>query len=144
MGRTKTRDGGAHGSTVKSHTPILSLSKQITSHPQLLSNVQYKFKSLDCHVGQFGFGFLSPTARQGVKIEKLIEQKSGSICPALLPVNCKKAGKSQLPLWPTVSIGKLKILCQMILKVPCSLKNQRFQTSIETNNQSLESRNEIE
>lgn len=70
----------------------------------------------------FGFGFLGPSSRQDVLIEKLIPWKLGTIRPALLPVGSKSSGKLQLPLWPTFSTGKLKTLGQMILRCPPAWK----------------------
>lgn len=84
---------------------------------------------------EFGlvFYFLSPASRQGVIIEKLMAWKLGSIYPAQLPVNCKSQTNHSF-LSGLVSMGKLKILGQVILKVPSSLKNQGFQISVRAKN----------
>lgn len=77
------------------------------------------------------FYFLSPAARQGVIIEKLMAWKLGSIYPARLPVNCKSSGKSQLPLWPSLR-GKIENSGSSDIKGALQLEKSRIPDKCES------------
>lgn len=114
--------------------------KHPTTHHPVFSNMQYVHihphisgvgRHLQVLRGLVGFGIYSVLLRGSVLIiEKLMDQKSGHMGPApnLLVITCRILGKSlprsELPF----PIGQLKVLDQMILKVPSSSKTQRFLT----------------
>lgn len=141
MGRTKTWDGGAHGSIGK-NLPLWFYLKinPTTSHPSLFPVCNISLNPQIAVVWQivsgsreFGlvFYFLSHAARQGVIIEKLMAWKLGSIYPARLPVNCKSSGKSQLPLWPSLH-GKIENSGSSDIKGALQLEKSRIPDKCES------------
>lgn len=141
MGRTKTWDGGAHGSIGK-NLPLWFYLKinPTTSHPSLFPVCNISLNPQIAVVWQivsgskeFGlvFYFLSHTARQGVIIEKLMAWKLGSVYPARLPVNCKSSGKSQLPLWPILH-GKIENSGSSDIKGALQLEKSRIPDKCES------------
>lgn len=115
--------------------PFDFLSNPTTSHPSFFPvcsislnpqiAVVWQIVSGSKEFGFFFFYFLSPAARQGVIIEKLMVWKLGSIYPARLPVNCKSSGKSQLPLWPSLH-GKIENSGSSDIKGALQLEKSRI------------------